>query len=122
MPLRDKNKDRILNRLRMMNIAAEQGIDIGMIEAGTIDPDRRRVLKNMDGSISTERSFSIGTDKGEAVIPQIVGGKLVSEDEAINHYRETGEHLGIFATPEQATNFAHRFHERQEKFYKNRKK
>ena len=70
-----------------------------------------------DGTISTVDSFSVNIDGKEVLIPKVVDGKVVSDEEAIQHYIDTGEHLGIFETPEDATAYAESLHEDQEKLY-----
>src|SRR3546814_9007857 len=57
--------------------------------------------------------MSIGTDQGEVLIPTVVGGKVVSEEDAIRHYEATGENLGVFQTPEDASAYAQSLHEQQ---------
>jgi hypothetical protein len=85
----------------------------GQVEAGNIDLTKRPVVKNPDGTISTELSFSISDEKGrEVLIPQVVGGKILSQKEAVEHYHKTGEHLGIFKDVESANAAAEKIHNR----------
>lgn len=88
----------------------------GMLEAGNLDLSRRPEVKNKDGSISTVRSMSVGIDGKEYLIPTVsTDGKLLTEDEAVELFRKTGEHLGVFDTPEHATAYARQLHKDQEK-------
>jgi hypothetical protein len=41
----------------------------------------------------------------------------VSNEEAIRHYQQTGEHLGIFRTPQAATAYAKSLHDQQAQEY-----
>jgi len=41
----------------------------------------------------------------------------MSDEDAFKRYRETGEHLGIFDTPDNATAYAKSLHEDQAKEY-----
>jgi hypothetical protein len=61
--------------------------------------------------------MSFGTDQGEVLIPTVVNGRVVSDAEAIANYRRTGQHLGIFRTPEEATAYAQSLHRDQAREY-----
>ena len=85
----------------------------GMLEPGNIDLSNRPQVKNPDGSISTVRSIGVNINGKEVLIPTVVNGKVVSNKDAIEHYRKTGEHLGVFETPEDSTNYAIALHEKE---------
>lgn len=78
----------------------------GLREIGNTNLNDRPVLRNTDGSQSTESSISFGTDKGETLVPTVINGKRLSNADALNAYRQTGQHMGIFDTPENANNYA----------------
>lgn len=87
------------------------------VAKGNIDTHNRPVVKNPDGSISTVRSITVGFGEGDSartyVLPTVVGGRVVSEQEAIDHFRQTGEHLGAFQSLADAEDFSRRLHEDQ---------
>lgn len=91
---------------------ARSGGPAGLVQPGNVNLTGRPVLHNADGTISSEKSFSIGTDKGETLLPLIVNGKELTQQQAIDHYRQTGEHMGIFDTPENADAYATQVHNR----------
>lgn len=93
-------------------------------EAGNIDINHRQVYKNPDGKISTEKSETYGfTDENGKekyyVLPTIIDGKDYSNDSdfVVNHFLETGEHLGAFDNEDDANRYAEDLHQRQEQYY-----
>lgn len=87
----------------------------GQTRRGNIDTSSIAPVRNPDGSRSTVRSISVGTDSGEVVIPTVVRGKVVSDSAAIAELRSTGKHLGVFKTPKDATRYAQKLHKSEEK-------
>ena len=91
----------------------------GMVTPGNINLDERPVVHNEDGTISTVKSLGIGVDGKEVLIPTVAedGSRILSHDEAIAQYHETGHHLGIFDTPENATAYGKAVSAEQDKKY-----
>lgn len=120
-------------KIREANQAKEEAKKV-QYGAGNIDLNNRKVVKNEDGSISTERSFSFYDDneKKEILIPSVIDGKAPETDEngelteeavlkAIDHYYKTGEYLGKFDTPEEANAYGEALHEIQDTKYRDKK-
>ena len=96
--------------------------DIGQYGRGNIDLYDRPRYVNEDGSVSTVRSMSFNDGESEVLVPTISRDEnnrpiLMSDDEAIDHYYATGEHLGKFSTPEEADAYAEKLHLQQERLY-----
>lgn len=89
----------------------------GMVQPGNIDLSRRPVVHNPDGTISTVKSISFGIGKHEVLVPQVVGNKVVSPMQALQNYRATGQHLGVFNSPAAANAYAIALHLEQAKRY-----
>ena len=95
---------------------------VGQYGEGNIDLNNREVVLNNDGSISTEQSFSFyDEDTGkEVLIPRVIDGRIVKDNEAIQHYYDTGEYLGMFDNWQDADEYAMMLHNRQNWYYNNR--
>lgn len=112
----------IINQMLGINPDDYNKEDFGTA-GGNIDLNKRPIYKNKDGSISTVNSMSFQDDDGqEVLIPTIVAdengnAKQLTDEEAIQHYKETGEFLGKFKTALEADTYAIQLHENQEKQY-----
>jgi hypothetical protein len=90
----------------------------GLLVQGNIDLSRRPVVKNPDGTISTVRSMSFNEDGREILVPTVSpDGQLLDENQAIDLYHRTGQHLGMFDNPNDADIYAQTLHNQQEQMY-----
>lgn len=91
---------------------------------GNIDLTQRPIYQNADGTISTVRSMTI-TENGKAIlIPTIVydnkgNAQLLPDNQAIEYYHQTGEHLGIFDSIKEADEYAKQLSKDQDIYYSN---
>lgn len=95
--------------------------DIGQYGQGNIDLYARPQVKNPDGSISTVRSMSFNDGNNEVVIPTVSDdGRIMSDNEAIDNYYNTGKYLGKFNTVDEANKYAQKLHNSQQRYYLNK--
>ena len=95
----------------------EQGFP-GMIQPGNIDIYNRPLVKNPKGGTSTVYSMGVNLNDNDYLIPRVINeGKLLSEDESIEHFKKTGKHFGVFENPEASTQHAKYLHNQQKSFY-----
>jgi len=79
----------------------------GAMVKGNIDLSTRPVVKNEDGSISTVKSISVDFDGKTYLIPTISDdGRVLSTDEAIQMFKKTKRHLGMFPDASSADEYA----------------
>lgn len=89
----------------------------GLKMQGNIDLNTRPQVRNPDGSISTVRTITITTPHGAILLPTVINGRVVSNEEAIRYWQQTGQHLGIFDTEDNANAYAQALHESQAQQY-----
>lgn len=95
----------------------------GLVQQGTIDLASRPVVKNQDGTISTVRSMSVGMEINgkpvQVLIPTVSpDGKILSPQQAIALFQQTGQHLGMFDSVQAANRYAQNLHLQQEQMYR----
>ena len=101
-----------------MRVGPGRGFISPPIVAGNIDLTKRPVVRNVDGSISTVRSIGINVDGMEVLIPTVSDdGRIMSNEEAIDTFRRTKRHLGMFSNPESSDAYARMLHEDQARMY-----
>jgi hypothetical protein len=98
------------------------GAPRGIMEHGNIDLHSRPIVRNPDGSISTVRSTSMNFGNGEVLLPTVSDdGRNLSLEEVAEMYRRSGRHLGVFNTPDNATDYAKQLSAAQAKEYGGRR-
>lgn len=86
-------------------------------EPGNIDLTQRPHVKNADGSMSTVRSMGVNMDGREHLIPTVNDkGYVMSDDDAIREFEQTGKHLGVYGSPDEATQAGDYIHKDQERY------
>jgi hypothetical protein len=85
----------------------------GLLEPGNIDLSAQPEVRNPDGSISTVDSSSFNFDGREYLLPSVTpdGRHLRTPQEVVDEFKRTGRHLGVFDSPETATEYAKRLHD-----------
>ena len=69
----------------------------------TISHDNRPMVPTKDGKgYSTELNMIVEYDGLHYIVPTIVDGKVLTEEEAADHFEKTGEHFGAYKTREEA--------------------
>lgn len=95
----------------------------GLRSPGNINVFDRPIVPNPyeGGNPSTVFSTSFGTDDGEVLVPRVSDGAdgrpphVMSNREALGYYRKTGQNLGVFDTPDDATAYGRGLHDQQSK-------
>lgn len=82
------------------------------VAAATIDvAEDFKKLFNPDGTVSTVRTISFDEDGVEVLIPTVVGGKLLTNEQAVELFRRSGRHFGKFSSVQRANDFAAKLHD-----------
>lgn len=82
----------------------------GMVKPGNLDLGDRPTVHNKNGSVSTVRSVSFNVGGREVLMPEVIGNRVVSPQQALAHYLGTGQNLGTFTTPKAADRYAMMLH------------
>lgn len=94
---------------RARNPRTATAFPAGMLEPGTqnpLDHTKYPTVKNPNGSVSNVVTASFNIDGKEVLLPTMIGGKRITAQKAIENYKATGDHFGIFDSPASAQAFA----------------
>lgn len=106
------NKNNIRDPQQLASLTQNQSVK--PLVSGNIDLNNRPLVKNKDGSYSTVYTMTMEIDGGRTVlVPRVINGKIVSEKEAKEHFRKTGQHLGIFKDQKDADQYDQQMHQKQ---------
>ena len=84
----------------------------GMLEMGNINLTDRPGFPTPDNGYSNAITGTFGIDGGRTVLlPTVVNGILHNANEAFEHFKNTGEHMGIFDSRKAADAFDKALHE-----------
>lgn len=91
----------------------------GLVKPGNLNLWNRPSVPNPKGGDSTVFSMSFGTTGKdgkpvEVLIPKVVGKRILSDKDAVEHYHKTGEHLGMYDSVPSADLAGRRIHRQQE--------
>ena len=109
-PVSDEESD-VLSEFRKAPLFLLETGEYSRYGQGNIDLFDRPEYQNEDGTISILGSISFNDGGKEILIPTIIKdengkAKKLTDKEAIDHYRQTGEYLGKFDTADAANNYA----------------
>lgn len=89
----------------------------GLLQGGNINLQQRPVVKNPHGGYSTVDSVSFGINGHEVLLPTVVGGRIVTPEQALAAYQRTGQNLGTFKNAAAANQYAQALHRQQAAYY-----
>lgn len=91
----------------------KQGV-VAPLEPGNINLSDRPQVQNADGTTSTVRTKTFEFDGKHILLPTVgEDGTDLSDQEAVQQFRQTGKHLGVYANSESASAYANVIHNQQ---------
>lgn len=93
--------------------------DWGVVSPGNIDLFHRPVVMLPDGNRATVLSANFTNDDGTSVlVPRVApDGAILSNQQALDRYHQTGENLGVFKNDAAAETYANALHDQQAVLY-----
>ncbi len=92
-------------------LKASHALAPGIMEVGNVNLIDRPKLLTPDKGYQTVFTMTAGLDGGKTVLlPRVIEGFMHTPQEAMKHFKETGEHMGIFDTQKNADAFDEQLH------------
>ena len=110
-PLLARRPDLLLDQPRRKILRGEPNI-VRPLTEGNINLEDRPKVFNEKGQYETVKTITTEVDGKTVLLPTIIDGKEVKPKEAIEHFKKTGEHMGIFKTRAEADKYDKQLHER----------
>lgn len=83
----------------------------GVVVPGTTDLTKQPEVMTPEGDPATVRSIGVQFDDGYYLLPTVTpDGRLLSDDEAIEEFKSTGKHLGIFESQHDSDLYGWKLH------------
>lgn len=93
-------------------LKASHAMAPGILEVGNVNLIDRPQLPKPDKGYQTAYTMTAGIEDGKiALLPTVIEGKQYTPKEAFEHFKKTGEHMGIFSSREHADAFDKQLHE-----------
>lgn len=93
-------------------LKASHAMAPGILEVGNVNLIDRPKLATPDKGYQTVFTMTAGLDGGKtALLPRVIEGIMHTPEEAMQHFKDTGEHMGIFNSREAADAFDKQLHE-----------
>ena len=93
-------------------LKASHALFPGTLEVGNVNLIDRPQLPTPDNGYGTVSTSTFDIDGGKTVLlPTIIEGIKYSPKEAFQHFKDTGEHMGIFENRKAADAFDKKLHE-----------
>lgn len=87
----------------------------GLIQPGNIDLSDRPQIKRPDGSTIQVPTMSVDVDGKHYILPkEAENGQTLTDTEALDLFRASGQHLGVFKSKKDADKFAQNLHKSAE--------
>src|SRR3954470_9925760 len=93
-------------------LKASHAMAPGILEVGNVNLIDRPKFPTPDKGYQTVFTMTAGVDGGKvALLPRVIEGKMHTPKEAFEHFKNTGEHMGIFSSREAADKFDEQLHQ-----------